>query len=200
MLLFRSGCSSRDHVELLLLQFKVCKVMIKEMTDEEAKVGPYKIVEIGGFRLHSSRNAVRQKKSLEKSELFLTELMEKCDNARSCHVNMLARTSTDPTFMKRIITSGIGLRVRVHNYLDTQTHPNVPSVRRWIVVAGVGADDHLSLTSTSLIEAAYTTQLRLMHFKLRCDVPKGSAAAHPPDLVRPRIIAGMADTPNKYDI
>lgn len=55
----------------------VCKVVIKEMTDEVAKVGPNKIVEVGGFRLDSSGNAVRQKKSLTKSEMFLTELMEK---------------------------------------------------------------------------------------------------------------------------
>uniref|UniRef100_A0A1A9USS0 DUF3456 domain-containing protein n=1 Tax=Glossina austeni TaxID=7395 RepID=A0A1A9USS0_GLOAU len=56
---------------------QVCKVVIKEMTDEVAKVGPNKIVEVGGFRLDSSGNAVRQKKSLTKSEMFLTELMEK---------------------------------------------------------------------------------------------------------------------------
>uniref|UniRef100_A0A1A9X3Q9 DUF3456 domain-containing protein n=1 Tax=Glossina brevipalpis TaxID=37001 RepID=A0A1A9X3Q9_9MUSC len=56
---------------------QVCKGVIKEMIDGVTKIDPHKTVEVGGFRLDSSGNAIRQKKSLTKSEMFLTELMEK---------------------------------------------------------------------------------------------------------------------------
>lgn len=50
------------------------------MEDEVSKVDPGKKVEVSGFRLDSSGNAVSKSVPMAKSEMYLTEVMEKiCD-------------------------------------------------------------------------------------------------------------------------
>lgn len=54
--------------------------MVQEIEDEVSKVDPAKKVDVSGFRLDASGNSVSKSVPLSKSEMFLTEVMEKiCD-------------------------------------------------------------------------------------------------------------------------
>ncbi|XP_065367985.1 protein seele [Calliphora vicina] len=58
----------------------VCKAVVQEIEDEVSKVDPAKRVDVSGFRLDASGNAISKSVPMAKSEMFLTEVMEKiCD-------------------------------------------------------------------------------------------------------------------------
>uniref|UniRef100_A0A1I8QA04 DUF3456 domain-containing protein n=1 Tax=Stomoxys calcitrans TaxID=35570 RepID=A0A1I8QA04_STOCA len=54
----------------------VCKAVVNEMEEEVAKVDPKKKIEVSGFRLDSSGNAVGKSVVMAKSEMFLSEVMD----------------------------------------------------------------------------------------------------------------------------
>ncbi|KAM7344318.1 canopy family protein seele [Cochliomyia hominivorax] len=58
----------------------VCKAVVQEIEDDVSKVDPNKRVDVSGFRLDTSGNTISKSVPLSKSEMFLTEVMERvCD-------------------------------------------------------------------------------------------------------------------------
>ncbi|XP_023292587.2 protein seele [Lucilia cuprina] len=63
-----------------LVKCHVCKAVVHEIEDEVSKVDPAKRVDVSGFRLDADGNAISKSVPMAKSEMFLTEVMEKiCD-------------------------------------------------------------------------------------------------------------------------
>ncbi|XP_037827896.1 protein seele [Lucilia sericata] len=63
-----------------LVKCHVCKAVVQEIEDEVSKVDPAKRVDVSGFRLDADGNAISKSVPMAKSEMFLTEVMEKiCD-------------------------------------------------------------------------------------------------------------------------
>ncbi|XP_017865412.1 PREDICTED: protein canopy homolog 2 [Drosophila arizonae] len=58
----------------------VCKATVQELEDAIAKEDANKMVDVSGFRLDAQGNSISKRVRYIKSEMFLTELMEKiCD-------------------------------------------------------------------------------------------------------------------------
>ncbi|XP_005191441.1 protein seele [Musca domestica] len=58
----------------------VCKAVVSEIEEEVAKVDPKKKIDVSGFRLDANGNSVGKSVPMAKSELFLSEVLEKvCD-------------------------------------------------------------------------------------------------------------------------
>ena len=55
----------------------VCKATVREMEEAVAKVDPKRTVEISGFRLDATGSSGAKTVQYVKSEMYLTELMEK---------------------------------------------------------------------------------------------------------------------------
>jgi len=55
----------------------VCKAVVTELEEAIAKEDPHKMADVSGFRLDAQGNSISKKVRLVKSEMFLTELMEK---------------------------------------------------------------------------------------------------------------------------
>ncbi|XP_073811366.1 canopy family protein seele [Musca autumnalis] len=55
----------------------VCKAVISEIEEEVSKVNPNKKIDVSGFRLDADGNAVAKSVPMAKSELFLSEVMDK---------------------------------------------------------------------------------------------------------------------------
>lgn len=61
-------------------QRAVCKAVVSEIEEEVAKVDPKKKIDVSGFRLDANGNSVGKSVPMAKSELFLSEVLEKvCD-------------------------------------------------------------------------------------------------------------------------
>lgn len=55
----------------------VCKAVVSEIEEEVAKVDPKKKIDVSGFRLDSDGNSVGKSVIMAKSEMFLSEVMDK---------------------------------------------------------------------------------------------------------------------------
>lgn len=55
----------------------VCKATVQELEDAIAKEDANKMVDVSGFRLDAQGNSISKRVRYIKSEMFLTELMEK---------------------------------------------------------------------------------------------------------------------------
>ena len=56
---------------------KVCKATVQELENAISKEDPNKTVDVSGFRLDAKGNSISKSVKLVKSEMYLTELMEK---------------------------------------------------------------------------------------------------------------------------
>lgn len=55
----------------------MCKATVQELENAVAKEDAKKMVDVSGFRLDASGNSISKRVRLIKSEMYLTELMEK---------------------------------------------------------------------------------------------------------------------------
>lgn len=55
----------------------MCKATVQELENAVAKEDAKKMVDVSGFRLDANGNSISKRVRLIKSEMYLTELMEK---------------------------------------------------------------------------------------------------------------------------
>lgn len=80
MVLNRLIKQKMKQIPTVVFENIVCKAVVQEIEEEVSKVDPSKKVDVSGFRLDASGNAISKTVPLSKSEMFLTEVMEKiCD-------------------------------------------------------------------------------------------------------------------------
>ncbi|XP_055385349.1 protein seele [Condylostylus longicornis] len=66
-----------EEVDAKLVKCEVCKATVQEIENAVSKVDTGKKVDVGGFRIDAHGNTVSKSVQLSKSEVYLTELMEK---------------------------------------------------------------------------------------------------------------------------
>ncbi|XP_062131779.1 protein seele [Drosophila sulfurigaster albostrigata] len=81
----------------------VCKATVQELEDAIAKEDPKKMVDVSGFRLDASGNSITKRVRFIKSEMFLTELMEKICDKMEDYLKATYKNNGKFTLLKMII-------------------------------------------------------------------------------------------------
>ncbi|CAD7014797.1 unnamed protein product [Ceratitis capitata] len=81
----------------------VCKATVHEMEKAIGKEDPNKTVDVSGFRLDAKGNSISKSVKLIKSEMYLTELMEKICDKMEDYVKATYKSNGKFTLLKMIV-------------------------------------------------------------------------------------------------
>ncbi|ALC41985.1 sel [Drosophila busckii] len=81
----------------------VCKATVQELEEAIAKVDANKMADVSGFRLDAQGNSISKRVRLIKSEMFLTELMEKICEKMDDYLKATYKTNGKFTLLKMIV-------------------------------------------------------------------------------------------------
>uniref|UniRef100_A0A0A1XHT4 Protein canopy homolog 2 n=1 Tax=Zeugodacus cucurbitae TaxID=28588 RepID=A0A0A1XHT4_ZEUCU len=81
----------------------VCKATVQELENAIAKEDPHKTVDVSGFRLDANGNSISKSVKLVKSEMYLTELMEKICDKMEDYVKATYKSNGKFTLLKMIV-------------------------------------------------------------------------------------------------
>ncbi|XP_017476378.1 PREDICTED: protein canopy homolog 2 [Rhagoletis zephyria] len=81
----------------------VCKATVQEMENAIAKEDPNKTADVSGFRLDAHGNSISKTVKLIKSEMYLTELMEKICDKMEDYVKATYKSNGKFTLLKMIV-------------------------------------------------------------------------------------------------
>ncbi|XP_054740746.1 protein seele [Anastrepha obliqua] len=91
------GFTSKD------VKCHVCKATVQEMESAIAKEDPNKTVNVSGFRLDTKGNSISKAVKLIKSEMYLTELMEKICDKMEDYLKATYKSNGKFTLLKMIV-------------------------------------------------------------------------------------------------
>ncbi|KAH8304957.1 hypothetical protein KR044_008267, partial [Drosophila immigrans] len=81
----------------------VCKATVQELEDAIAKEDSKKMVDVSGFRLDASGNSITKRVRFIKSEMYLTELMEKICDKMEDYLKATYKSNGKFTLLKMIV-------------------------------------------------------------------------------------------------
>lgn len=81
----------------------VCKATVQELEEAIAKEDAKKMVDVSGFRLDASGNSVTKRVRFIKSEMYLTELMEKICDKMDDYLKATYKSNGKFTLLKMIV-------------------------------------------------------------------------------------------------
>ncbi|XP_030380683.1 protein seele [Scaptodrosophila lebanonensis] len=81
----------------------VCKATVQELEDAIAKEDAHKMVDVSGFRLDAHGNSISKRVRFVKSEMFLTELMEKICEKMEDYLKATYKSNGKFTLLKMIV-------------------------------------------------------------------------------------------------
>ncbi|XP_068145653.1 protein seele [Drosophila tropicalis] len=81
----------------------VCKAVVTELEEAIAKEDANKKVDVSGFRLDAQGNSISKRVLLIKSEMFLTELMEKICDKMDDYLKATYKSNNKFTLLKMIV-------------------------------------------------------------------------------------------------
>ncbi|XP_034477358.1 protein seele [Drosophila innubila] len=81
----------------------VCKATVQELEEAISKEDAKKMVDVSGFRLDASGNSVTKRVRFIKSEMYLTELMEKICDKMDDYLKATYKSNNKFTLLKMIV-------------------------------------------------------------------------------------------------
>jgi hypothetical protein len=80
---------------------------VNEIEEAISKIDPKKVVEVGGFRIDTTGNAVSNKIQYRRSEVYLTDLMESICDKMDDYAKATYKTNGKFTVLKMITDAGM---------------------------------------------------------------------------------------------
>jgi len=107
-----------EEVDAKVVKCEVCKVTIQEMENAVSKVNSKKKIEVGGFRIDSSGNTISKTVQFSKSEMYLTELMEKICKKMDDYAKVMHKKTGKVGVIKMMVDDGLNPDISSYDFVQ----------------------------------------------------------------------------------